>query len=363
VEAHTPAATQGRRSSARFGAPSALRLIALSTCILAIFAGSPLLATEKTPARSVQDSDHDGLSDALESSLLARFSPAFMISSTDCSIMPAQFVAEMSKPTVRADDGTVYGQAFPRKDHPDQVELHYYHLWRSDCGQLGHALDAEHVAALIQLHGDANAAKALYWYAAAHEDTICDASQVAQAETLAAEDRGPAVWISNGKHGSFFSRDLCATGCGGDRCQQMQPLIVSEIVNVGEPAAPMQGIAWLLSPEWPLQQKLRRSDFTDPRLARADRSPKTDIVWANPSKRPAQAAILGVNAGLGGTATGAEAADTALATAQTDTSSALGSAKQHAAKALDQSSSNVWKALRRSAEKTGGLLAPKKTQP
>ena len=32
--------------------------------------------------------------------------------------------------------------------------------------------------------------KAVYWYAAAHENTVCDVSQIARAKTLHAEEHG-----------------------------------------------------------------------------------------------------------------------------------------------------------------------------
>ncbi len=305
---------------------------------------------------SMQDSDHDGLSDSFEDALLARFSPTFMVSRADCSALPAQFAPADKIPTVIADDGTIYAQAFPRKGHANEVELHYYHLWRRDCGEIGHALDAEHVSALIEINGNAETAKALYWYAAAHEDTICDASHLARAATLSAQDRGATVWISAGKHASFLSEKLCTHGCGGDRCEQMEKLSVREIVNLGESQAPMNGIAWLQATQWPLEDKLQRSDFTQPRMQRVNREPQTDIVWANPSERPAQATILGLNDGIGGAATGARATDTALVIADSNTGAALGAATDKTGHSLKTSSRNVLKAIKKSAQKTGAVL-------
>jgi hypothetical protein len=313
-------------------------------------------------AKRVPDSDRDGLSDSLEAQLLAAFAPDFMVSRNDCSVAPAQFVSAFSKPTVMADDGTIYGQAFPRKHHPGEVELHYYHLWREDCGELGHALDTEHVSALIQLAKADGSAVALYWYASAHEDTLCDASHLARAGTLEAEKHGPTVWISRGKHASFLSKDLCRHGCGGDRCDQMERLNVRAIVNLGEADAPMNSIVWLRSSDWPLQEKMRRSDFPRARLARVDKSPDTDVVWANPSKRPAQAAILGLNAGIGGAATGARATDSGLVVSSDDTGAALKVTSSKTGNALGRSSRNVWKALKKSADKTGRFLNPSQNQ-
>jgi len=302
------------------------------------------------------DTDGDGLSDREEGDLLERFSPVFMISGEDCSDRPAQFLPGQRSPTVLEDDGTIYGQAFPRKKRSNEVELHYYHLWGRDCGQMGHRLDAEHVAVLVKTGTSPEEAKALYWYAAAHEDTICDASHLARAAALHAVDRGATIWISEGKHGSFLSELMCTHGCGGDRCPEMKTLKTKQIINLGEADAPMNGAVWLSSMEWPLSEKLRRSDFPEARVARIERLPDTDIVWANPAKRPVQATILGANAGIGGAVTGARATDTALSIADSNTSSALDTATDKTGKALKSSSRNVWKALKKSVQKTGEVL-------
>ena len=319
----------------------------------------PLLDTYGQPGTgktSVLDTDRDGLSDREESDLLGRYSPLFMISRDDCSDRPAQFVVGTRNPTVVDDDGTIYGQAFPRKGRPDEVELHYYHLWRRDCGEMGHRLDAEHVSVLVRTGASIADAKALYWYAAAHEDTICDASHLARAATLHAEEYGGTIWISEGKHASFLSEAMCSHGCGGDRCTRMKPLKTRQIINLGEADVPMNGVVWLNSIEWPLSGKLSRSDFPEMRVARVERLPETDIVWANPAKRPAQATILGANAGIGGAATGIRATDTALDVANSNTSSALDTTADTTGKALKTSSRNVWKAVKKSVQKTGEVL-------
>ena len=176
------------------------------------------------------DSDGDGLSDGLEQQLLDQFAPKFMVGEHDCSVSPAEFKPDVQTPEVEADNGTIYGQVFPVKDaidHGMAAEIHYYHLWRKDCGGHGHPLDTEHVAVLVRT-SEADSAtvtwKALYWYAAAHENTVCDVSQIARAATLHAEDHGATVWISPGKHASFLNETLCRRGCGADRCENMVPL-------------------------------------------------------------------------------------------------------------------------------------------
>jgi hypothetical protein len=317
------------------------------------------------------DSDDDGLSDAFESALLQRFQPQFEISKADCAGEPAQFAPGSAKPTTLADDGTLYGQAFPRKATTDgerQIELHFYHLWRVDCGRLGHPLDAEHVSVLLRGAGsDASQWRAVYWYAAAHEDTVCDASQITRASTLEAETHGATVWISAGKHGSFLNEELCARGCGGDRCVDTKPLVSAGVVNLGEYAAPMNGTAWSHSAEWPLAAKMRRSDFPAERTSLVEREPTTNIVWANPEKRPAQAAILGGNAAIDGAMTGESSTADALAVSGSDTntalvlagtrsSGALQTTTQKTGNALTKSYRGVRHALGSAAKRTGGAL-------
>ncbi len=301
------------------------------------------------------DSDRDGLSDTLEDALLIQFAPRFLISAEDCSARPAEFVPLQSKPIVESENGTIYGQAIPRIGQPDQVELHFYHLWRVDCGDMGHLLDAEHVSALVSRDQAANW-KALYWYAAAHEGTICDASQIARASTVDAELHGPQIWISRGKHASFLSDVLCKRGCGGDECSNLQPLAIAAIINLGEPSAPVGGATWVDVPQWPLAGKMRRSDFADARLARVDQLSSTTILWANPQKRPYQAAIRGGNDTFGGVAAGAHATDAALDLADTKTGNALANASSSTGNGLAKSYGGVKKALSITAQKVGKAL-------
>jgi hypothetical protein len=322
-------------------------------------------------SQQATDSDADGLSDPFEGALLQKFQPQFEISKDDCAGEPAQFARGAARPTVLAEDGTLYGQAFPRKPTADgqrQIELHFYHLWRVDCGRLGHPLDAEHVSVLLRGSGsDASQWKAAYWYAAAHQDTVCDASQITRASTLKAETRGPTVWISAGKHGSFLDEELCQRGCGGDRCANTKPLVSASVVNLGEFAAAMNGAVWSHSAEWPLAAKMRRSDFPAERTSLLEREPETNIVWANPEKRPAQAAILGGNAAIDGAMVGGSSTADALAVSQSDTNTALvlagarsGNAlettRQKTGNALTKSYRGVRRALGTSAKRTGGAL-------
>ena len=220
-----------------------------------------------------------------------------MMAKQDCSVSPAEFEPEMQTPTVLADNGTIYGQVFPAKDVAHSVmiaEIHYYHLWRKDCGLHGHPLDTEHVAVLVRASDtDLTRAtwKGVYWYAAAHENTVCDVSQIARAATLNAEDHGATVWISSGKHASFLNETLCRRGCGADRCQNMVPLQTRALINLGEPHHPMNGASFISSREWPLLGKMSTTDFPGVAVARLDQLPVSDIAWFNPGRHPAQGVI------------------------------------------------------------------------
>jgi hypothetical protein len=289
------------------------------------------------------------LSDELEQSLLNQFLPKFMVSEDDCSDVPAEFSPANGNPIVRAENSTIYGQVFPGKpsNPTESVEIHYYHLWKKDCGRIGHALDTEHVSVLVKAKDGVKRAhwKAIYWYAAAHEDTVCDASQMSRAETLNAEDRGATIWISAGKHASFLNQELCPRGCGGDICLRMRPLSVSQVVNLGETGRPMNGAAWTSSVRWPLSTKMSRSDFQPASMDRLERLPASDIAWVNPAKRPAQHTI----------AAGDTTVD-ALAMSNKNTDTALSLAGDATGDALERSYRNVKRSLGSSARWVGNSL-------
>jgi hypothetical protein len=302
------------------------------------------------------DSDHDGLSDDLEQALLIQFKPAFMVSQGDCSDVPAEFAPETRNPIVQAEDGTVYGQVFPERSGNStepKVEIHYYHLWKRDCGRMGHALDTEHVSVLIRASGASSTPtkwKAAYWYAAAHEDTVCDASQISRASTLHAEDHGATVWISTGKHASFLNEELCRHGCGGDICEKMTPLSVSRIVNLGEPGMPMNGALWISSSRWPLTTKMARTDFQPVAVTRLERLSDSDIAWVNPAKRPAQSTIAAGDSTIDALVASNQNTDSAISTAGDATGSALDKTYGSVKHALGTSAHNVAKFLRHGAE-------------
>jgi hypothetical protein len=318
------------------------------TCLGVAFgcAGPSVAARADAPAAAI-DSDHDGLSDALEQELLVRFAPKFQTYPQDCAGVPAEFFPNLRNPVVAAEDGTIYGQATPRAlkgNAGPLVELRYFHLWKSDCGRIGHPLDTEHVSVLIER--DADEWRAIYWYAAAHQDTMCDASQIARASTLGAENGGAPVWISRGKHASFLNPELCRHGCGGDKCGSMHALSVSRIVNLGEEQSPMNGSLWIASAEWPIAAKLARSDFGPEALARLERLPASDIAWVNPSKRPEQATIAASGSAADALAMSKGKADTAISLAGDDTGNALGSTYGKVTRSLKKSVLGVGRFVR-----------------
>lgn len=166
-----------------------------------------------------------------------------------------------------------------------------------------------------------------------------------RASTLHAENSGARVWISRNKHASFLNEELCRHGCGGDLCEQMRPLAVAEIVNLGENARPMNGAQWSASPDWPLAAKMARSDFQPAALATLERLPATDIAWVYPAKRPAQATIAAGGSTVDALATSQRNTDSAISLAGGATGGALGTTWRSVTGALGKSARGVGKFL------------------
>jgi hypothetical protein len=297
------------------------------------------------------DTDADGLSDALEQRLPVQFAPSFVMGRHDCAGVPAEFQASSRTPLVQEENGTIYGQVSPVKGSTGEhgaVEIHYFHLWGKDCGAHGHPLDTEHVAVLIHPSSadlDSATWMAAYWYAAAHENTVCDVSQIARASTLSAEDHGAKVWISPGKHASYLSETLCHAGCGADRCEAMIPLETANLINLGEPGRPMHEAAFVSSPQWPLEAKMASSNFPVESLARLDALPASDIAWANPGKHPAQGVIADSSAVGDAIAESGQNTTAAVSGAGTSTGNALQKSVRNTAHALGKSARSVGRAL------------------
>ena len=314
------------------------------------------------PAQSAIDSDQDGLSDDLEQALLVQFAPRFQIGHGDCSNVPAEFRTAIHVPEVLSENGTIYGQVFPVTGSIDGAavaEIHYYHLWRLDCGGHGHPLDTEHVSVLVRASNpDLPSAtwKALYWYAAAHENTVCDVSQVTHASTLHAEDAGARIWISPGKHASYLEEALCQRGCGADRCEHMISLSSGRLINLGEPGHPMNGSAFIASAAWPLAAKMAGTNFPAATLARLSTLPDSEIAWFKAGRHPSQGIIAIsstteqalANSGrntMDGISSAAEATDSAVTTAKDSSGNALQKSYRHTMHALGTSMRHVGKSL------------------
>ena len=329
-------------------------LIVLLVLLCAALSPAEQAPKELGPA---EDSDSDGISDAIEQSLLTQFAPTFMVSGKECSGLPAEFFSGTHSPRVRTANGTIYGEVFPAKTVSSSqaaAEVHFYHLWKQDCGAHGHLLDAEHVSVLVQAStGDLSTAtwKALYWYAAAHQNTVCDASQITRAATVNAEDHGATVWISAGKHASFLKETLCGRGCRGDLCQEMTPMTITQIVNLGEPSQPMNGSNWIASREWPLTAKMNSTDFPDAAVARLNNLTSTEIVWFNTGKHPMQGTIAVSGTTANALANSGQNTISAISVGENSTSNALKRSFKNTVKAFGSTTRNVSKALRLKSKK------------
>jgi hypothetical protein len=279
-------------------------------------------------ATASNDRDGDGLPDELEQMLLEKFRPTFILSSSECDVAPAEFRSGSQEPLVLQRNGTIYGQVF-RPDSSatasaEQVlEIHYYHLWSRDCGRLSHMLDVEHVAVLVEAENlEKSPAEwtAKYWYAAAHEDTVCAASRWMSAQTINATNSGPQVWISAGKHASYLTLEKCAGGCGGDRCGGGAILANSfAVINVGEVDAPLNAALWTGSRAWVLKAKMK-SDFPRDVLTKLT---EADTVTAG-ERREVQGTIAISGSIMNAVIASNRQTGEALAVAHADTTRSLG---------------------------------------
>lgn len=286
---------------------------------------------QATPTADARDLDHDGIADSLEQSLLEKFRPRFLISTRDCASQPAEFVTGALEPVIAARNGAVYGQVF--SPAPESVEIHYFLLWDRDCGRNGHAFDVEHVSALLASASalQPETAKASLWYAGAHEDTVCDTSSATRASSLGAEEHGPKVWVSSGKHAMFLSRSHCGRGCGGDNCDDAVELSSNApVINLGEPAMPLNGALWIAHNGWPVTQKMA-SDFPPEIITAVNAAPPEAIIKVgSKGSRATRAVILGGDASLDGIANGARHTGNALSVADEKASSSVGGALKKA---------------------------------
>jgi hypothetical protein len=302
------------------------------------------------------------MNDALEQVLLVQFEPTFMVGRRDCSNVPAEFRADVTTPEPRSENKTIYGQVFPATSSTDSLliaEIHYYHLWKRDCGPRGHALDTEHVSVLVQAsdsHLSSAKWRAMYWYAAAHENTVCDVSQIARAATLHAEDHGAKVWISPDKHASYLNETLCQKGCGADRCEEMVALDRIKLVNLGEIGFPMNGSLFISSTTWPLAGKMTNTNFPVGPIARLNELPDGDIAWFNAGRHPAQGVIAISNSTGQAIASSGYNTTTAISVAGDSTGTTLSTAEDSTGNALQKSYRHTKHALGVSARHVGEAL-------
>jgi hypothetical protein len=144
----------------------------------------------------------------------------------------------------------------------------------------------------------------------------------------------------------FLNPDLCRHGCGSDRCGDMAPVAVKQIINLGEIGAPMNGSLWTLSSNWPLAAKMSAGDFPAAALARLETLPATDIAWFNPGRHPAQGVIaISDSTAVAFTTSGGNTI-TAISVASDSTGNALGKSYRKTVRALGDSTRRVGTALR-----------------
>lgn len=310
-------------------------------------AGPAVLAVTLASPAAAQDLDNDGIPDGLEQALLERFVPTLVLSAGECDSRPASFAPDRRDPIVLARDGTLYGHVALHSATPAAVtlELKYFHLWSRDCGRPSHALDVEHVAALVQapsLDSALDAWRAEAWYAAAHEGTVCDASSGAAAAAIRAEHGGPYVYVSRGKHASYLARGHCKWGCGSDLCDPGPAPLRPVVVNLGERDAPLNGATWLASKRWSLGGKLG-PDFSSRLRATLDGGSGHHVLALRLRLRTIQAPILGGDTGLDALIAAGDAAVLAL----DETVDATGQAVKAVGGAVGKAARGTAKTIRR----------------
>jgi len=216
---------------------------------------------------------------------------------------------------------------------------------------MGHQLDPEYVAVLVTAeswHSPAEEWRAIYWYAAAHEHTVCDLSEARSALSLGAVAHGPVVWVSKDKHASFFSAGSGRGGCGQDSFTDMREFVVSAVVNIGEVGNAMNGAEWISSPRWPLQQKMR-AVFLDEEIAWA-------LTMANPEplsrdRRSGTQPVIAVGvAGLDGIDKGRAYAENSAALPAEKTDGAVKKAWTRVLRSLARTRNTIQHSLRAAAE-------------
>ena len=279
---------------------------------------------------SAADVDQDSLPDKFEQQLLEQFVPRFLVSPSDCAVLPVEFAPREATPRPLARHRTLYGFVTPHAS--GEIEMHYYHFWVRDCGRFSHPIDIEHVSVLLRSPDADHSAKHWYavaWAAAGHQGTICDTAHGVRAHLLNAAQRGPTVWVSHGKHASFLSQERCSGGCGGDRCDSAVPWRPREIVNLGSRDYPLHDAVWVQSSAFAGKM---RSEFT-PAIETVLTHSK-GIAGLYPVLVPVKATVFAGGATLDALGTGKQYAGHGIITGATVVTNSLRQAKRAASNFL-----------------------------
>lgn len=239
------------------------------------------LVLDEVPVRSMAqvraragDRDGDGLDDALEDRLLARFSPVALLSPDDPSrpasiewiraradlslggptlmgtlVPPRRFDDETRRGSADPGDWTMYGHAYPSRD--GGIVLQYWLYFPFNDGPLvfDHESDWEHVS--VELDADENPR---FFVLARHENNA-PGVRVPWDEVPREDGDHPVFVVARGSHAAYLEAseapfwehvEDCARGPDGVPLWDTCPMVAwragpgrgSPLVNVGERGAP-----------------------------------------------------------------------------------------------------------------------------
>jgi len=208
------------------------------------------LAADASACPTACDVDRDGLNDAWEDAVLARFQPRLELDEQEKG---------RDDPSFRVG---VAGRVVARAGDPSRVVVFFGFAWSEDygaCGFTDHHGDVERaVLELARVDGTTGDLVIVKAYTASHEGDPTDKSHTYAGETeLRAEleflpENGSHRWLlytSRDKHGTFASKGACesrkipclADYCGADGVDDKSELrLLPALLNVGEPAHPRE---------------------------------------------------------------------------------------------------------------------------
>ena len=217
-----------------------------------------------------------------------------MVGVQDCSGIPTEFRPGVKKPEPETDDGTIYGQVFPSKAAGGALptaEIHYYHLWRRDCGamvmrwipSMCRCSCARPAAISIPQHG-----RRCTGILQPTKTLFAMKSQIARASTPHAVNHGARIWIIPGKEASSGTGSLGLAGCGETNVQHacLEP---GKLINL-ERLAGREGDFHRLECLAASAQNCN-TNFPAGPVARLNQLPDSDIAWFNAGRHPAQGVI------------------------------------------------------------------------